>query len=153
MKNPTEPNLKTEWFSVFILILSTLAALYFRSKFPDSLTISWDANGEPAKTISWTLLTYLWPIMLSVVYSMFLFFPYFKINHIEGSVLKEQWHKAKELVMSFLFTLQITGGLILSGGDKSLMWALPILFFLLITSLIPTIIKVIKYRKQILIKL
>jgi hypothetical protein len=124
MKNPTEPNFKTERYPIFIVAVSILAAFYFRVEF-----------------------AYIWPIMLAFAYSMFLFFPYFKINHQESAALKEQWHKAKELSLSFLFALQVVGGILLSGPNDSLIWALPILFFLFIVSLIPTVIRVFKYRK------
>lgn len=124
MKNPTEPNLKTEWFPLLTLALSLLAAFYFRPDF-----------------------AYIWPALLAFVYAMFLLFPYFKINHQESAQLKSQWHKAKELSLSFLFTLQIVGILILSGRNQILLWALPILFLLFLASLIPTWRKVIKHRK------
>lgn len=148
MKNPTAPNFKTEMFPVFNLILSIFAAFYFRSKFPDIIVISWSDLGEPIKTISWNFLIYIWPVILSAVYLMFLFFPYFKINHQEGFTLKDQWHKAKELSLSFLFILQVIGGLLLSGLDKSLIWALPILFFLFFVSLIIIIRKIVKHRQK-----
>lgn len=147
MKNPTEPNFKTEWFPATTVILSLLAAFYFKSFLPANLIIGWNETGEPNKTISWALLAYLWPIVLSLIYAMFLFFPYFKINHQESANLKEQWHKAKELSLSFFFVLQVVAGLLLSGQDKILIWALPILFVLLLASWVPTIIQVIKYRK------
>lgn len=127
MKNPTAPNFKTEWFPVFIVLLSFLATYYFRASFQN--------------------LVYFWPIMIASVYAMFLFFPYFKINHQESAALKGQWHKAKELSLSFLFTLQVVGGLYLSGQNNTLIWALPILFALLLLSLTPTVIRVLKYRK------
>lgn len=153
MKNPTEPNFKTEGFPLLTISLSLLTAFYFRSYLPADLILSWNDIGEPNKTISWSLLTYLWPIVLSLIYAMFLFFPYFKINHQESAILKEQWHKAKELSLVFFFTLQVIAGLILSGQNQVLIWALPILFLLLIASLVPTIIQVIKYRKKIPLKL
>jgi len=124
MKNPTEPNLKTEWFPLLTLAMSLLAAFYFHPDF-----------------------AYLWPAVLALVYAMFLLFPYFKINHQESAQLKEQWHKGKELSLSFLFTLQIVGSLILSGQNKILLWALPILFLLFLASLVPTWRKVIKHRQ------
>lgn len=148
MKNPTEPNFKTEWYPVFTIVLSFLAAFYFKSILPKDLVLSWDDSGLPGRYISWTFLAYTWPVILSLVYSMFLFFPYFKINHKESNVLKEQWHKAKELSLSFFFVLQIVGGLILTGQNKILFWALPILFSLLLISVTPTIAKVLSYRKK-----
>jgi len=148
MKNPIRPNLKTEWFAVVIVLLSILAAFYFRSNSPADFIIGWDDSGYADKFISWNLLAYIWPLVLSLIYAMFLFFPYFKINHIESLALKEQWHKAKELCLSFFFILQVVGGLLLLGQDKILLWALPILFVLLIISLAPTVAQVISYRKK-----
>jgi len=148
MKNPIKPNFKTERYPIFTIILSSLAAFYFKSILPAALVLKWDDNGLPSRFISWTLLAYAWPVLLILVYSMFLFFPYFKINHTESAALKEQWHKAKELSLSFFFVLQVVGALILSGQNKILFWALPILFSLLLISVTPTITKVLSYRKK-----
>jgi hypothetical protein len=153
MKNPTQPNFKTEWYPVFTIALSFLAAFYFKSILPDALVLSWDNNGLPSRFISWTPLAYAWPVLLLIVYSMFLFFPYFEINHTESAALKDQWHKAKELSLSFFFVLQVVGGLILSGQDSILFWALPILFSLLLISVTPTVTKVLSYRKKHPLKL
>lgn len=125
MKNPTEPNLKTEGFVVFILVLSFLAAYYFR-----------------------VTELYFWPLLLVCIYLMFLLFPYFRINQQESSALKEDWHQAKDISLSALFTIQIVGLLILTGSSRILLWALPILMFLLITTIVIRISKVLKYRRQ-----
>jgi hypothetical protein len=125
MKNPTEPNLKTEGFAVFILVLSFISAYYFR-----------------------VIDLYFFPFLLVYVYLMFLLFPYFRINHLESAALKEDWHQAKDLSLSVLFTIQIVGLLILTGSSSTLLWALPILMFLLITTIVIRISKVLKYRRQ-----
>lgn len=148
MKNPTEPNIKTEKYPVLMILLSTLAAYYFTYILPDKLILSWTDAGQPEKYISWASLAYTWPIVLSLVYSMFLFFPYFKINHVESKNLKEQWHKAKDLSLSFFFILQVIGGLILTGQNIVLFWALPILFCLSLISFKSTITEVLHYRKK-----
>lgn len=147
MKNSNEPNLKTETFSVLIIAISFLAAFYFRSYLPNTLILSWTDTGGPDKYISWTLLTYIWPIFLSLIYGIFLSFPYLKINIQEGVILKKQWHEVKELSLSFFFTFQVISALLLFSTDKLLIWALPILLLLFLTSLIPTLLKVLKHRK------
>jgi len=146
MKNHPEPNLKTETFSVLIIAISFLAAFYFHSYLPNTLILSWTDSGAPDKSISWTLLTYFWPIFLSLIYGVFLSFPYLKINIQEGVVLKKQWHEVKELSLSFFFTFQVISTLTLFSKDKLLIWALPILFILFLASLAPKFIKLIKFH-------
>lgn len=148
MKNPTEPNLKSEWFPLLMLALSVFTAAYFDKMLPGDLIVAFSRDGHSNQGISWTIISFVWPMLLSVVYLMFLFFPYFKINHKEGNALKEQWHKAKELVLSFFFILQVLGMIVLMGNDKALTWALPILFSLFLISASPTMLKVSVYRKK-----
>lgn len=124
MKNPIGPNLKTEYFPVMIILLSGLAAFYFQV--PELKA---------------------WPLILILVYSMFLFFPYFKINRKESSALREDWHKAKDISLAFLFIIQIAGLSILCGSKAS-MWSLPVLLALMLAMLFLQIRKVIKYRKK-----
>ncbi len=150
MKNPIKPNLKTEWYPILAVLLSCLAASYFKQMSPDYLAVSFSRDGQ-IKFISWSLLAYFWPLTISLVYSMFLFFPYFKINHLESSALKDYWHKTKELSLSFLFCLQVVGAVILLDGNKTLLFALPVLFVLLLVSFVPSIVKILSYRKKILL--
>lgn len=146
MKNPTEPNLKTEWYPVLTIFLSGVTAFYFSQLFHGGLVVAFSRNGE-FQSIPWFLLLYPWPIIILLVYLMFLLFPYFKINHTESKDLKDQWHKTKELSLSFLFIIQVVGALILSGREAILLWALPILLGLLLISFTPSMIKVFNYRK------
>lgn len=152
MKNPTEPNLKTEWYPMFAIFISVLTALYFKQIFPENLFLSFSRSGE-FQAVSWSLLLYPWPIIILLVYLMFLLFPYIKINHTESKALKDQWHKTKELSLSFLFIIQVVGALILSGREVVLLWALPILLGLLLISFTPSMIKVFNYRKKHPLKL
>ena len=152
MKNPIEPSLKTERFAVLALVLSVVAAFYFRLNCPDNLVLL-NPDGDPQLIISWSFLIYLWPVILAFIYAMFITFPYFRINTQESSALKDQWHKAKDLSLSFFFILQVVDGLLLVGQDGVLVWALPVLIVLFLASLIPTVIRVIKYRQKTPIKL
>lgn len=147
MKNPIEPNFKTERRSFIMIALSFLAAYYFNSILPGDIIVAFSRDGQSNQTIPWFILIYAWTVLLLVVYLMFILFPYFKINHQESKALKEQWHKAKDLSLSFFFILQVVAGLLLSGQNKILFIALPILFSLLLISFAPTVVKVFKYRK------
>lgn len=153
MKNPIEPNFKTECRSLVMIALSFLAAYYFNSILPGDMIVAFSRDGKSNQSIPWALLAYAWTVLLLVVYLMFMLFPYFKINRQEGKALKEQWHKAKDLSISFFFILQVVAGLILSGQNKILFIALPILFSLLLISFIPTVVKVLNYRKKHPLKL
>lgn len=125
MKNPIQPNIKTEIFAYLIIALSLLAAIYFNVS---------------------TL--YFLPLLIILIYLMFIIFPYFKINHHESAILKEDWHRVKDLSLSFMFTIQIVGLLIFSGAKRSLLWSLPILLFLLLVSFLIEARKIIKYRHK-----
>jgi len=148
MKNPIEPNFKTERFSLFLIALSLLAACYFYPSFASGLAIHFDAGGNADSFMPGWLVSGLWPIIIVLNYLMFLLFPCLKINRQESLVLKEEWHKSKDLALSFLFITQVISSLILSGKDGILFWALPILLILLIIAFRPTVSKVIKIRKE-----
>ena len=129
MRNPIEPNFKTERRSFIMIVLSFLTAYYFSSILPGDVVVAFSRDGGPNQAIPWVVLTYAWTVLLIIVYLLFIFFPCFKINRQESKVLKEQWHKAKDLSISFFFILQVVAGLILSGQNKILFITLPILFF------------------------
>lgn len=148
MKNPIKPTLKTEWQAILMIILSGLAATYFVATLPNDLIVAFSRDGRSNEAISWTSLSYIWPVLLSVVYLMFLFFPYLKINHKDAGLLKDDWHKAKEIVLSFFFILQVISTMSLSGNDKNLIWAMPILFGLFLIYIISAIVKISHKQKN-----
>jgi hypothetical protein len=148
MKNPIKPSFKTEYFSVFIIFLSALTFYYFGVENKTELVVAFSRDGRLGQEISWTLVAVIWPLIISFVYLMFLFFPYLKINTIESGDLKENWHKAKEISLAGLFILQVIAMLTLSGANSFLIWAAPISFLLLLISLIPSYVKIIRYRHK-----
>lgn len=148
MKNPIEPSFKTERFSLFLIILSLITAYYFYPSFIGGLAVHFDADGNADRLMSGWFISGLWPIIITLNYLMFLFFPCLKINQQESLALKEEWHKSKDLALSFLFITQVISSLILSGQDKILFWALPILFILMIVVFCPTVSKVIALRRN-----
>lgn len=148
MSNPIKPSVKTERFSLFILFLSFLAFYYFGFLNKVNLVVAFSRDGRLGQEISWPIFSLIWPLLTAVIYLMFLFFPYFKINKNESAILKEDWHKVKEISVASIFILQILAMLTLSGTNNLLVWSAPIFFFLLILSLLPSYLKVIKYRHK-----
>mgnify|MGYP003411038613 FL=1 len=148
MKNPIEPSFKTERFSLSLIVLSLIAAFYFYPSFASGLAVHFDVDGNADRLMSGWLVSGLWPMIIILNYLMFLLFPYLKINRQESLALKEEWHKSKDLALSFLFITQIISSLILSGQDGILFWALPTLFILMIVVFCPTVSKVIKIRQE-----
>lgn len=148
MKNPIEPNLKTELFSVLMILISFLAAFYFTSVSSGELMLSFNRSGESLHYITWSKIFFTWPVVILLIYLMFLFFPYFKINQKESAKLKEVWHRNKELSLSFFFTLQIINFLALSGDFKKFLPALLILFALFIFLKVTSVSKVVKSRQS-----
>lgn len=148
MKNPIEPNIKTELFTLFIILVSFLTAFYFQTNAVGGLMVAFSRDGRLGQEIPWSLVILSWPVILVIIYLMFLSFPYFKINKTESASLKESWHRAKEVSLSGLFILQVVAMFNLFNYGKSFFLVALIVFLLLIISLIPTLIKIFKYRRQ-----
>ena len=146
MKNPIAPSFKTEWFAIFLIILSLVAAAFFCPLFAGGLPVHFNDLGQADYSLPSWLVCGFWPVLISLVYLMFLFFPYLKINREESARLKEDWHKSKDLALSFLFIAQVISSLILSGSDGALVWALPILLLLLVVAFRPTFVRVLRER-------
>jgi tryptophan-rich sensory protein len=148
MKNPIAPSFKTEWSAVFLLILSIFTAFYLCPSFAAGLPIHFNEMGQPDYFLPGWLVSAIWPFFIFLVYTAFLTFPYLKINRQESARLKEEWHKSKDIAISFMYIAQVISSLILCGRDGALIWAMPLLLILLIFSFRPTFIKVIHGRRQ-----
>ena len=105
MSNPIKPSLKTEWFSVSLIILSFVAAFYFWQNFPASVPTHWGVNGEVNAYSGPFFAAFMLPFLLIFLYLMFVFMPYIDPKKDQYSNFSSIYQSFKDLIIAFLFIL------------------------------------------------
>lgn len=105
MSSPIKLSLKTEWFSVALIILSLLSAVYFYQNFPAQVPTHWNFQGEVNGYSGPLMAAFIIPIMMIGLYLLFLALPYLDPKKDDYASFAGVYHKFKDLIITFLFIL------------------------------------------------
>jgi len=135
MSNPIKPTAKTEWFSIVFIILTFLAGVYFLQRFPAQVPTHWNFQGQIDGYSSPLLAAFLVPVMMLVIYLVFLFIPYLDPKRDQYGSFATIYHKFKDLIIGFLFIINLMIGLNGIGRPIAVGFWTPILVGLLFISI------------------
>ena len=111
MSSPIKTSLRTEWFSLSLLVLSLVLAVYFYQNFPVSVATHWGINGE-ANGYSGPLgAAFMLPAILIIIYLVFLFMPYIDPKKDQYAAFASVYHNFKDLIIAFLFIVYFLTGM------------------------------------------
>lgn len=129
--SPIKPDFKSEWFAIFLVIVSFLAGAYFYRHFPALVPAHWNLAGQVNGYASPFLAAFLLPLMMLGFYILFLFLPFLDPKKDQYADFAPTYHKFKDLVLAFLFVLFIMTGLNGLGRSVNISFWTPILIGLL----------------------
>ena len=73
--NPIKPTLKSEIFSLILIVVATAASFYFYAHFPVRVITHWGFNGEPNGWSGRGFAAFFLPVLLIGMYLLFVFLP------------------------------------------------------------------------------
>jgi len=76
MSNPIKPTIKTEFFSLALLILTAAASVFFYNNLPERIATHWNFAGEVDGWGSGPMQAIIFPLIIIGMYFMFLLIPY-----------------------------------------------------------------------------
>lgn len=112
MASPIKIILKTEWFSLSLILLSFMLAIYFYQNFPNKVPSHWNINGEVDAYLGPFMGSLIVPILMVAIYISFLLMPYFDPKKNQYINFIPVYHKFKELILCFLFVLYFMTSLV-----------------------------------------
>lgn len=107
MSSPIKFTVKTERFSVALIIISFLAAIYFYWHFPPLVAMHWDLKGQVNGYGNPFTAAFLMPIIMVALYIMFLILPYIDPKKDQYASFAVIYNKFKDLIISFLLIFYI----------------------------------------------
>lgn len=102
MLNPIKPTIKTEILPILIIILASLASIYFYPLFPEQVPIHWNFQGEPDNWGSAKFAAFFFPVIIMGMYLLFLFIPYIDPKKERYDQFKNVYHIFKVLLILFM---------------------------------------------------
>lgn len=127
MSNPLKISWRTEWFSIGLLILSFSLSFYFYQHFPARVPTHWNWQGEVDAYGSAALGALALPVVMLVMYLLFLVLPYFDPQKERYADFIGAYHNFKDLLIMFFFAIYWLTGLAGLGYDMKINFSLPIL--------------------------
>jgi len=111
MSSPLKVSLKSEIFSLSLIVLGFVFGFYFYQYFPDSVATHWDFSGQVNGYSSRGVAAFLLPAMMAGMYLLFLALPYFDPKKDQYAMFASIYHQFKDLLIGFLFVLFLLTGL------------------------------------------
>jgi len=131
MKLISQPKLKTEIIPVLIIIISVIASFYFYAVFPAQVPIHWNISGQPDNYGSPALAAFLLPVILIVVYLLFLFLPNLDPKKERYVQFLPAYHVFKNIFVVFLALIYLIASLNALGYNIRVDLFIPLLVGLL----------------------
>jgi uncharacterized membrane protein len=127
MSNPIKSSLKTEWFSVSLIILSFVVGFYLWQHFPSIVPTHWGINGEVNGWSGPLFAAFFLPALMLTMYLLFLFMPYIDPKKDQYAAFSSVYHNFKDLMVAFLFILYFMTGLNGLGYQVDISFYVPIM--------------------------
>lgn len=106
-----KPTIKTEIFSLAILVISLGLSFYFYNNFPDQVATHWNFEGQVDDYSSKYVAAFLMPLFILGLYVMFLVLPYLDPQKARYQEFAKTYHIFKGLIIGFMFLMYLATGL------------------------------------------
>jgi len=111
MSQPVKLSWKSEIFPILLILISLPLSFYFYWHWPSIVISHWNFSGQPDGYAPKTFMAFFFPILLLVMYLLFLIFPYLDPQKKRYQEFAPTYHLFKSLIMLVLFIVYILAGL------------------------------------------
>lgn len=131
MTNPLKPTIKTEIFSLLIVLITAVSSFYFYANFPNQVPIHWNIQGEVDNWGSKAFGAFFFPVIILALYLIFLLLPYLDPKRDKYEQFQKTYHKFKNLLVGFMALLYFVSSFAALGYDINIPVLIPIMIGLL----------------------
>lgn len=124
-------SLKTEWFSILMIVVSLGLAVYFYQNFPEQIASHWNFRGEVDGYSSKIFGVLFGPGLLTIMYVMFLFLPLLDPKRERYENFAGIYRIFKNLILGVFFVVYILTGLYNLGYPIAIGLVIPIIIGLM----------------------
>ena len=131
MKNPIQPNLKTEIIPILLLIITGIIAMYFYQIMPNQIPLHWNLVGEVDKWGSKFTGVITIPLITLFTYLLMLGLPKLDPQKKRYEEFKKTYHIFKAIIILFFTVLYFTTSLYALGFNIAVNKVVPFLIGLM----------------------
>jgi uncharacterized membrane protein len=102
MSNPIKPTIKTEFFSLALLILTAAASVFFYNNLPERIATHWNFAGEVDGWGSGPMQAIIFPLIIIGMYFMFLLIPYLDPRKERYEQFSKVYHIFKNIILAMM---------------------------------------------------
>jgi len=102
MSNPIKPTIKTEFFSLAIIILTLAASVFFYNNLPERIATHWNFAGEADGWGSGPMQAIIFPLIIIGTYLIFVFIPYLDPKKERYEQFNRVYHIFKNIILTLL---------------------------------------------------
>lgn len=134
-KNILKINYRTEFFPVFLILLSFAFSWFFINNFPERVAIHWDINGNPDNFSNKYSAALSIPIVILLIYLLLTFLPNIDPKKDRYSEFSKIYNHFRSLIVFFMLFVYLVSGFNNLGYNISVAKLIPtsigVLFFLM----------------------
>ena len=127
MKHPAAPLWRTELPSLILILASIALAIYFQLHFPDRVPTHWNFSGEVDGYSNKFFGAWFGPVLLILMYGLFLGLPFIDPKHSHYAGFRESYHGIKNWIVAFVFVIWVLAGVAGLGYEISMAAVVPVL--------------------------
>ncbi len=102
MSNPIKPTIKSEFFSLAMIILTCASAVFFYNNLPARIVTHWNFAGQPDGWGSGPMQAIFFPLMIIGLYIMFLLIPYLDPKKERYEQFNRVYHIFKNIILALM---------------------------------------------------
>jgi len=102
MANPIKPTIKTEFFSLALLILTVAASVFFYNNLPERIVTHWNFAGQADGWGSGQTQAIFFPLLIVGMYIMFLLIPYLDPRKERYEQFNKVYHIFKNIILAMM---------------------------------------------------
>ncbi len=107
MRNPLQPNLKTELFPLLLLFSSFVISLYFYQHLPEQVVVHWNSAGQPDGYVGKFFAAFFFPVLNLALYLLMLFIPALDPRKNSYQYFRSAYHLIKAGIIFFMWLIYL----------------------------------------------
>lgn len=131
MPHPLSPTWKTEWLPVLLVVVTSLAALYFYSQFPAQVATHWNFAGEPDAYGGRVGAAFGFAALVPALYALLMLFPYLDPKRERYAEFRGVYLGFRGLLMAVMLVIYLAAGLWNLGYPVRINYVVPLVIGLL----------------------
>lgn len=126
-----KPTIKSEIVPIGLIVISIALSFYFYANWPQTVVSHWNFYGQPDGYSSKTFMAFFFPVLLAMIYALFLVMPYFDPQKDRYQEFAKPYNIFKNLIILILFIVYLLSGIYNLGYNINIGYSISLIIGLM----------------------